>query len=202
MLATIADVKGKLGIPSTLTVPNEHIALVLADASEKILQLTRYLELDETGRQEIHRFVQLGQPFRLRKRPVSSVVLEYRHYGSASWNPIDEDVIDAADGLVVAVGTESWPPPIRPVQPARYEILRATFNVVGLDAGEAVGDQLRDACAALAAYWYDRHSGGAAEDQSAGFLSKKYLSAGVPAWIISQLGDHAAAGSTGAQVVT
>ena len=204
MLATVEDVKAKLELAATDTSRDDALLLVLGSASEKVLELTRRLEFDVQGRVDTLRDVQVGVPFLLSKRPVANVVAEYRPVGSAAWAGLTEDVLDAERGEVIVVGADSWPPStVRPLswRTLRYDLVRVTYNVEGTDSGEAVEPaRLRDAAAALAAYWFDRQVGGAAKSLSVGFLKKEYLDLDVPAWVTALLGDDAT--GAGALLVT
>lgn len=206
MLASLENVKGKLGIALTDTSQDEAITLVLQDASVKILSLGRYSETDLAGRQDIFQEVQVETPVALTLRPVSAVTLvEGRTPGNTDWVTLAYDLTDATKGEVSLLGAESWwpPTPDRIVRPRfsrwrepTWPIVRVTYDVTGIGSegnvapAAVVPSDLRDATAALAAYWYDRHLALASESAQVGQIRRTYMDADIPSWVLSSIASH------------
>lgn len=204
MLADIADVKAKLELAEADDSRDDALELVLEAATAKTLSLTRYSELDEESRQDTFKNVRIGVEMTLSRRPVTDVVVEYRWLGSDQWVEAVSDVTDANEGTVLIVGAESFPPSTRPSgswREVRYDVVRVTYGVFGVCSGDAAPADLRDATAALAAYWYDLHTAGAASSLNIGLLSKTLRGEAVPPWYMAALGDHASGGGGGALLV-
>jgi hypothetical protein len=201
MLATLAEVKGKLGIPTTDTSRDSDLTLVLQAAGERILDLTRCLEGDAT-RVDLHRNVRLNHGLLLEKRPVSAVTrVEGRGLGMTGWVDLSYDLLDAGRGEIVLLGAGAWWPPTS-LQPEwfrrwrnpEWPLVRVTYQVTGLGSADGSPPEppqdIRDAVASLAAYWYRRDLANAAEASSIGEIREEWLSEAVPAWALARLARY------------
>lgn len=201
MLATLADLKGKLGIPSSDTSRDADLALVLEAATERVLDLTRHLETD-ASRTDTFRNVRFNHSFLLGKRPVASVTrVEGRGLGMTSWVALSYDLLDAGRGEIVLLGAGAWWPPTEAQQERfrrwrnpEWALVRVTYQVTGLGAADGTPPEppkdLRDATASLAAYWYRRDLAGAAQGSQIGLVREQWLSEPVPAWAQARLARY------------
>lgn len=204
MLATLEEVKDKLGIAGTER--DDALLVVLETASARVLESCRYVEADAEAREDTFERVKEAMPFFLTKRPVATVTsVEGRGYGSDSWASLSFDLIDAAKGRIVVVGSDLgwWPPkgPGRKVKGNEWPLVKVTYDVTGIGAADfgtpEPPEALHNAAASLAAYWYQRHLMGAYMESSIGSLGAKLLSDPLPPSFAAELvGHYEAAGAT------
>lgn len=214
MLASLEDLKGKLDIPATDLSRDSALLLVLESASEKVLDVCRYSETAITARQEIFRNVQYNRDLFTALRPIDpgvAAVFEGRPLGQGAdgtqpaWSKLEGDVIDAAEGRFTLLGASGWwPPTQRGLQPnyqrwrdPEWPIIRVTYNVTALAPPP---DELVDACASLAAFWFDRDLAGAGSVSQIGQVRREWLNDALPATFTARLSSHISVGA-GAQWV-
>lgn len=202
MLATLNDLKAKLGIDSSDTALDGPLELVLESASDRVLKLCRYSEAEADDQVEYFQNVRNGDKIWLPMRPVkvtsdvADVSAQGRAIGIADWADLAIDVLDPDRGIVAILDAADWryftPDPIRGPRRTRYKwaVVKVTYSVTGVGSEVDAPKAVQDATAALAAYWYDRHVSGAAESISIGSLRKSILTEAIPEWIESALADR------------
>ena len=208
MIGTIDDLKGKLDIPVTDESRNDALTLVMESASIRILEECNYEDADATDRVEIYEHVQVGNPLMLERRPITVTadvpqvavagrgLGEKDDAGAPSWTDLEFDVVDAERGKIVILGSDlGWWPPQDPRpkfkrwREPEWPIVRITYDVDG-QGGVAADQDLIDATASLAAFWYKRDLAGASSEVTLGAIGEKYLDEPLPGWVMPRLRKH------------
>lgn len=190
-LATLDQVKAKLEIPTSDLSEDAAVQDVLDAAEQYVLDQTGYV-LTTQSVEDIVRPGQIGRVLHLRKRPVSNVTAQVRMFGSDTWTDIAIDVIDANEGIVVLPGEAAWPPGMNNPrwfawrEPA-WDVLRISYTATALSP---VPDDLSDATAALAAYWYRAHLAGVVTEAGVGQVRETYSQLPVLAAVDAVLARH------------
>lgn len=185
-LATLAQAKAKLEIPTADTSRDAALQIVLDAASRRLLSLARYSEAGASDVTETRRNVTAGETVELAFRPVSNVTATGRLRGAAA-SSLDLDVLDATRGRVTILSwADSWPPSGIDDRRA-WPVVTFTYDVAATASGMP---HLTDAILALAAYWYDRHVAGAAADAQLGPVHKTLMTDAIPAWVAAEVADE------------
>jgi len=190
-LATVAQVKEKLGIPLGDSERDGEIGAVLSSA--EVLVLSRlHRRLDAGPVVESLTGVRALELLRTKYIPVASLSCETRDVGSTIWRPLQSDLLDGERGVFTVRAAEwPWPPAVDggplllPRLEIIYPVVRVTYTVVPLSA---VPPAVSDATAALAAYWYTQHRAGSVVRSSVGAgVSEEYSTVAVPEYIAATL---------------
>lgn len=200
-LATLQDVKRKLGLADGNTAENESVRSVLLAADRYVLQRTRRALSAGTATAEVHRDIQIGRRFLLNLRPVSSItsIVGRTPNVDQTTETLDYDLVDANEGQVVLLGTDfqMWPPQEAPARHREFrnyiwQFVQVTYTY----SAYTPTHDIADATAYLAAYWWSRHKAGILSAQTAGAgVSESYLSTHLPPGFEEMIGVDAAGGS-------
>lgn len=205
-ITNLATIKGKLGISTTSR--DAAITSVWNGAEAWVIDRTGFA-LASGSRTDVLRDVQLDRPFLLTRRPVSALTLaEGRVPGGdgASWAELTADLLDADKGEVIVLGApgfQVWPPTQPEAEWFRWRDPIWPLVRVSYTTGAAtVPNDLVDATAALAAYWYQRHLAGVTSATRIVETSESYLSYGIPPWVsvVVERYVRSAAGTAGGWV--
>ncbi len=179
-LMTLDQVKDKLNLPSSYVDEDDPLSKVRDSAEQWVLELTGYVLADKAAK-DVFSNLQVGRRVYLRYRPVENVTARAR-MALGNWVDVDLDVIDADKGLVMLTYGTPWP--FQPPRPSwarwrdwAWEVVEISYTAKALNPVPA---DLSDAAAALAAYWYDTHRAGPAEQAKAGAVSQTYSDRPVP----------------------
>lgn len=161
LLSTVALARAKLGLSPADTSRDAELQVVLDGVESWILAQTGY-DLVGGPHSETFRRVQEGRTLWLGKRPVSALSdVQGRELGAASWETLQADLVDGPNGKLVILGRNaagSWPPSASAGSPwaswrARiWPLVQVTY----VTSAQTVPNDLLDAAAALAAYWWLR----------------------------------------------
>ena len=184
-LATLDEVKLKAGVPLSNTNLDVPIQNALNAADRYVRNVTGW----EDSEVEITEYVtscQLGRFLNLKKRPIAAITtVQGKRPGDSNWTSFSADVIDPFQGQIlpnVSSGTLS-----SGFSPGLSSNFMQTLQVVYTTTGEIPPDDLSDAVAALAAYWYRRDRAHALDNQAVGTVRIALLKDRVPTWIDARL---------------
>ena len=152
-MATLAAVKGKLGIPSTVTTLDADVRRSLDAADEYVTSQTGYSAVALSGRVEVLREVRPNEKIFLNRRPVSITSITHRDPGSSVESALTYDLVDAEKGeLWLVPDATAFSPWMSAGRQWRglWRIVTVTYSVT---AAAPTAD-LADAVAELATFWY------------------------------------------------
>lgn len=186
-LATLDEVKLKAGIP--LSNNNFDVAIQNAlNAADRYVRNVTGWEDEATTVTEYVTSSQLGRFLTLKKRPIAAVTtVQGKRSGDTDWTMFQADVIDAVQGKILPLVTG---PSSSGFSPGVGNNFMQQLQVVYTTTGELPPDDLADAVAALAAYWYRRDRGHAVDSMTVGTVTNRLLQAGVPKWIDARLENY------------
>lgn len=188
-LATLGQVKPKLGIASSDSTRDAELTLALQASEARVVSATRLSFLAEP-REEYLRLVREGDLIRTERRPIDTalpVTVEGRDFGSGSgWVTLDADVVDPAGGRIRVGGTSTgagWPPTVTPIawRPTRWR--RREWPLVRVRYTSAIAElsaDLSDIVASLAAFYSGAAAAavvGGVQSETAGDVSVTYATA-------------------------
>lgn len=190
-LATLAQVKEKLGIPPGDTSDDAALTAVLTAAERFVLERTAYSLTAQTVEELVHRG-QFGREFYTRLRPVASALAWARVVGG-DWLQVPVDVLDPELGLLaIAWPAPPWPPATAAPRYARWrsfawDVVRVRYDVAPLNS---VPLDLSDATAALAAAWFKLQKVAPVTDFGLGLVRESYSERPVPLQVESVLANY------------
>ena len=164
-LATLAQLKGLLGIDSGDTSRDVALQLALDSAEESILAVTGYSLTALTGRVDIFENKRVGSPIQLSKRPVSGTfVVEGRVMGAfdSDFNGLAASLPDVNKGRMTLLGLQdlstfyypgAFPPRPDPTGYFKWRgftwaVVRVTYDVLALTS---IPKAFTQACLQIAA---------------------------------------------------
>jgi hypothetical protein len=204
MLATLDELKGRLGIALSETTFDDELTTVLTAASEKVLDLCGYVEADTpagTPIVELFRNVQQGREFKLKVRNLldgGTLLVEGRGHGT-EFLPLSADLLDPTDGVLMILGAAEWWPPnyveerrptFRRWREPIWPVVRVTYQAAGIGDEQTAPDQLRHGALRLAAYWRGMDKAGATTEARVGQLEQTLAEQPLPKDLKSILGSH------------
>lgn len=177
------------------------LTILLDAATLKVLDRCGYEEADTSGVVSFFRKLKYNRQQILEKKPVvdGTLVIEGRALGQSNedWTKLVGDLLDPTTGKFLVLGAQNWWPPTQEVQPRfmrwrdpEWPIIRCTYDVTGIGAGEDAPEDLIAAVYALAGYWSDVLLAGAATSEQAGQLRRELDKVSMPTWVESMLGRH------------
>jgi hypothetical protein len=197
MLATLDELKGRLGISDTSL--DDELTTILTAASEKVLDLCGYVSADTTGIVETFRNVQQGREFLLAKRNVTGTpTVEGRAHGT-SFLALSSDLLDPADGVLMILGAAEWWPPnyveqrrpsFRRWREPIWPVVRVTYDAAGIGDEQTAPDPLRNGALRLAVFWRSLDQAGATVEARVGQLEQTLSEKPLPKDLTSILGSH------------
>jgi hypothetical protein len=190
-LATLAQVKEKLQIPTADTIEDSALQKVLDAAEQFILNKTGFV-LADADFEEIIRNFEIGRVYYLSHRPVQNLQVQVRIAGDPNWYSLNADVLDADLGSFVVPPGSFWPatpkaPPWLAWRNPTWDIAKATYRATALSPIPA---DLSDATAAIAAYWWRRHLAGPTKNISVGTASEAYSDLAVPDYVFEVIARY------------
>lgn len=194
-LATIGSIKALLEIPDDEEAYDGALKIAVDAANARILGMTGYSVIDETGRTEMFRKVYPGQIIILRKRPVAAITsVEGRNY-SEGWTLLTHDLIDADQGMVVPIvparrGGGQWLAPWEREGDDNWynwDMVRVIYDVT---QWSDVDPLVAGVANSLAVYLWHRYGAGAAMSRQIGDLQERLLTIPIPDWVQDGLAEH------------
>jgi hypothetical protein len=209
MLASVADLKGRLRMPATVTEQDAVLEGFLLTAQENILDQTGFVlgTSSATVSNEEIRNAQLGRTYTLKYRPLlpigstplTIVRLEARALGSNIFSQILGEIRSMSDGVVLPLASDISPevPPFGAAAPwfkwrqVIWDVLRVTYKVDHLGSStNPVPQRLSTACIEWALSMYARPGGGAIKTMSIERVSETYRDEPVPDVVRSLLARY------------
>jgi hypothetical protein len=213
-LATVADVKERLRLPSASDAQDVILGAFLDAVEEEILAMTGYVVTADpttdvvTFTQEFSD-LQLGKTYELLHRPVldinldpppfQRIRLEARSLASNTFSLILGEVKDTARGRFVALASEGFPeyPPTGGTgewyrwRQITWPVVRATYRVDPLgSATNLVPKVFRTAAIEWTVSMYARSGGGALQSLSVGKVSETYIKDSMPPVVAALLARY------------
>lgn len=200
MLATLDEIKTRLDIELADTSQDDALTTMLNAASQKVLDLCRYVET--TGQVvEYHRNVQQAREFKLERRKVdpAAITVEGRSHGNDTFQTLASDLLDPDDGVAMILGSAEWWPPnyaeqrrpaFRRWREPIWPVVRVTYTAIGIGDEQSAPDELRQATLRLATYWREIDNVGATTSMKIGQLSQSWSDRPAPSDLRSILGRH------------
>ena len=187
-LATLAQVKAKLGIDASDTSEDTPLLDVLGAAEAYILERTGFTLA--AGSFTEYMFAWLpGRAIRLKHRPVATAVAETRAVGVLTWSERTIDILDPDEGLVVVPGID-WMA-AETVFP--FWLLRdseTTLRIRYTTGAWTPTADISDACAVLAAAWYTQGKSAGLESAKIGNVQEWYARQPVPPHVSAVLARY------------
>lgn len=181
-LATLDEVKLKAGVPLSNTSFDVPIQNALSAADRYVRNVTGWEDTAGTITEYVTNF-QLGRFLNLKKRPMAAITtIQGKRPGDSDWTVFSADIIDPIQGQILPINNVGG---LSSGFPSRNFI--QTLQVVYTTSGDEAPDDLADAVAALAAYWYRRDRAHAIDLQYVGAIRTHFLQMHVPPWIEARL---------------
>jgi len=184
-LATLDEVKLKAGVPLSNTNLDVPIQNALNAADRYVRNVTGW----EDTEVEITEYVtscQLGRFLNLKKRPIAAITtVQGKRPGDGDWTLFSADVIDPFQGQILP--NVSSGVPSSGFSPGLSSNFMQTLQIVYTTTGEIPPDDLSDAVASLAAYWYRRDRAHVVDSMNVGAVVNRLLKMSVPPWIDARL---------------